>query len=232
LAEASNPVDAWRLLAFNDTGWSNASAPFFYGDPYSNGLSGFTLLSDMLGGSYSSVYLRKKFTLSNAAAVTNLNFVHQSDDGFIAWINGTEVIRYNMGAGQIAYNGSAPTAVSEPNNTGAAYISVNLANVGSYLLDGTNELAVHAFNNAPTTSSDFGFNAQIWTYLADDSTVAPRIASATPPPGEVFALSNLTVRFTEPVSGVDFASFLINGNPASSVTSTTNTTYTSPPTVP
>src|SRR4030095_9464947 len=83
LAEASTPIDAWRAIAFDDSGWSNALAPFYYGDPYNTPANPGTLLSDMLGG-YSSIYLRRTFTIPFAAAVSNLFLVHQSDDGFIA----------------------------------------------------------------------------------------------------------------------------------------------------
>ena len=59
-------------------------------------------------GGYSSIYLRKTFNLVGASGVTNLFLNAQSDDGFIAWINGVEVLRYNMPAGDVPYNGAAP----------------------------------------------------------------------------------------------------------------------------
>jgi hypothetical protein len=225
-AEASTPVDAWRQAGFDDSSWSNAFAPFFYGDPYSNGVPAFTLLSDMLGG-YSSIYLRKTFVVGNAALVTNLLFRAQSDDGFIAWINGVEVLRYNMAAGDLPYNGSAPTAINEPNNTGAAYLDYTLPAPGGYLTSGTNVLAVHAFNNQPTTSSDFGFNAQLYTYLTDPTVVAPRLASVTPSAGTLYSLTAITVKFTEPVGGVEAGDLWVNGIPATGVSGgSSNDVYT------
>src|SRR5205085_757872 len=101
----------------------------------------------------------------------NLWLNAQSDDGFIAWINGVEVLRYNMPSGQIPFDGAASSASPEPQNTGAAYILYSLNNAASLLLPGTNELAVHAFNASLSGSSDFGFNAQLYTYLTDVSTV-------------------------------------------------------------
>ncbi len=225
VAEASSPIDAWRGLAYDDAGWSNAAAPFYYGDPYSTAANPGTLLSDMQAG-YSSIYLRHKFTVPFAAAVSNLFLVHQSDDGFIAWINGAEVIRYNLGAGEIPYNGSAPSSINEPNNSGAPYTSVTLANPAAYLVNGENVLTVHAFNNQPTTSSDFGFNAQLYTFVLDPSTVPPTVVNVSPRAGEIFALTNITVTFSEAVTGVTAGDLLVNGVPATTVTSTTNTTYT------
>jgi hypothetical protein len=204
LAEASSPAEAWRDIAFNDLNWSNAPAPFYYGpDPYPSAANPGTLLSDMLGG-YSSIYLRKKFVLANAAAVTNLFLNSFIDDGYIVWINNVEVLRVNAPAGASpAYNAEAPGAAIEPNgnNGGVPYSVIALPDPTAYLVDGTNVLAVHAFNNQPTTSSDFGFNGQLFTYLADFGVVAPRLAGITPAAGDVFTLTSITVRFTEPVSG-------------------------------
>ena len=44
-------------------------------------------------------------------------------------------------------------------------------------------LAVHAFNNQPASSTDFGFNAQLYTYVADPSTVPPVVAAVMPASG-------------------------------------------------
>ena len=87
LAEASDPMSAWRARDFNDSGWSNAPAPFFFGDPYTNAVIRGTLLSDM-NSNYTSIYLRQEFNVENRGAILSLLLNHQSDDGFIAWLNG------------------------------------------------------------------------------------------------------------------------------------------------
>ena len=171
-AEASNPTDAWRFLAFDHSNWSNALAPFYYGDPYNTAEHPGTPLSDMRG-SYSSIYLRKEFLLSNAGAVSNVYFSAQSDDGFVAWINGVEVWRYHVPAGEVAYNTAATASASEPNDKGAGYLLYTSSDASRYLVSGTNLLAVHAFNYNPASSTDFGFNAQLYTDLADPSAVPP-----------------------------------------------------------
>ena len=224
-AEASTPIDAWRQLVFDDSRWTSSLAPFFYGDPYADSINPGTQLNDMQGA-YSSIYLRRRFVVPNRSAVTNLFLRGQSDDGFIAWINGAEVLRYNVGDGDVAYNGGTLSPVQEPNNRGAAYIDYLLPDPAGYLVEGENVLAVHAFNQSLGGSSDFGFNAQLYTYLADPSVAAPRLFSVMPLAGDVFFLTNVTIRFTEPVTGVDAADLLINGTPALLASSTTNTTYT------
>ncbi len=226
--EAASPPDAWRTNSFDDSGWTNGATPFVFGEAsLTNATIPGTSVADMANNGYSSIYLRRKFVVTEASVVTNLLFNHQSDDGFIAWINGVEVLRYNMPAGEVAYNGSATAATTEPGNAGSAYIVATLPDPSGYLVSGTNILAVHAFNVVSANpSSDFSFNGQLYTFIADPSVVAPRLASVTPGAGTVLALTNITMRFTEGVSGVGAADLLVNGVPATSVASTTNTTYT------
>ncbi|HMJ66387.1 MAG TPA: Ig-like domain-containing protein, partial [Candidatus Binatia bacterium] len=227
LAEASTPIDAWRQRVFDDSSWSNALAPLYYGDPYPSPGNPGTLLSDMANNGYSSIYLRQAFVVGNVSAVTNLLLNYQCDDGLIVWINGFEVFRTNMPPGDVPYNGSALGAINEPQNNGAPYVVVPLPDPATYLIEGTNVLAVHAFNVVTQpASSDFGFNAQLYSYLADPTVVPPRVAQVTPVAGDVFYLTNITIRFTEPVSGVNAGDLLVNGVAATGLASTTNTTYT------
>ena len=217
-AEASSPIAAWRQPGFDDTGWSSSPAPFYFGDPYNSAANPGTLLNDM-PGNYTSIYLRRQFNVENASAITNLLLNAQSDDGFVAWINGVEVARINLPAGNVPYNGNATAAANEPSGTGAGYTTYALPNPSLYLVDGANTIAVHAFNQS-LNSGDFGFNAQLYTFLSDPKLVAPRITGVTPPAGTVFFLTNFTVRFSEPVTGVDAADLLVNGVPASSALGT------------
>ena len=221
-AEASNPTNAWRQLAFNDSSWSNAPAPFFYGDPYSNGVPAFTLLSDMSGG-YTCIFLRKNFSL--ASVLTNLNLRIQIDDGLIAWINGVEVFRTNVFAGEPSYTNGTPAQGTEPNNAGAGYTTISLTNVAGYVVAGNNVLAIQAHNQSLSGSSDFGFNAQLYSLLSGPETVAPTVAGKSPAPGFVSALTSIIVTFSEPVTNVDAGDLLVNGVAATGLVNDSNTVY-------
>ena len=225
-AEASDPIDAWRQPDFDDLSWSNAPAPFFFGDPYTNASIRGTLLSDMQSN-YTTIFLRKEFEVTSRGSILNLLLNHQSDDGFIAWLNGVEVLRYNVPAGTLPYNTNASVAANEPSQTGAAYIVATLTNAAVSRLDnGRNVLAIQAFNQNLTNSSDFGFNAQLYYFPIDATVVPPRVVSSEPATGDIFYLTNATINFSEGVSGVDAGDLLINGVPAASVSSTTNDIYT------
>lgn len=220
-AEASTPDNtAWRQPGFNDATFTDASAPFWYGDV----LAGGTQLPDMLN-QYTTIYMRRTFTLADLSEVSGLRLGYRCDDGFIAWINGVEVHRYNVPAGQRAFNTTATGAIAEP----ALWTEVDLTTASNYMVQGVNTIAVHAFN-AALGSSDLGIDLALST-LAPDF-VAPTVASKTPAPGVVNSLGQITVVFSEPVGGVNASDLLINGASASGVTGGNDTytfTFTQPP---
>ncbi len=143
--DAAGISSNWLKPGFNDSGWSSGNAPFRYGD----GTGGMEL-ADMLNG-YSVLYLRSSFQCTNKDKITKITVTADFDDGFILWINGIEALRVNAPA-LPAYNSLAPA--NHESGTGEIYTvttgSLNLA-------DGTNLIAVQAFN-VNLTSSDFYFD--------------------------------------------------------------------------
>jgi hypothetical protein len=210
--EASLPdTTAWRQPGFNDAAWQSAAAPVYYTSSASEppftgaGISG-TVLSDMLNR-YSCVFFRKTFVLANAAPVGSVTVQAACDDGFIAWLNGVEVLRVNMPAGAVAYNGFAASAPTEP----VPVLTYTITNTGGLLRDGTNVLAVQGFNRT-LNSTDFGFMAGLAS--AEDS-VAPVVTSINPPPGSsLFSFAQVEAAFSEPVLGIQASDLRINGTAA------------------
>ncbi|MCW5552833.1 MAG: lamin tail domain-containing protein [Verrucomicrobiae bacterium] len=206
--EASLPnVTAWRHLGFDDSAWLNSNAPFWYGDVQP---APGTQLTDMRNN-YTCIFLRRTFTVSNPAAIGELRLSALSDDGFIAWLNGVEIARFNMPPGEIPFSGSSSPALTEP----IPWVTNTLANPGSLLQSGDNVLAVQGFNSSIGSSSDFVLNVA----LAADSDVTPPMLSLIWPPAgmTVRDLPSVEVAFTEPVSGVDAGDLLLNGLPATNV---------------
>jgi len=218
LADASTPdTTAWRRGDFNDSAWTSAPAPFWYdntGD--SSTLSGGTRLTDMFN-SYTCIFMRRTFVLTNLADISGLKLGYLCDDGFIMWINGAVLYPYNMPGTEIPRTGSASAAVTEP----ALYTTVDRTNI-SMLVIGTNTVAVQAFNFG-IGSSDFGINLSLGTIAPD--LIPPTIASKAPAPGTINALTQITVVFSEPVAGVNASDLRINGAPATNV-SGGNDTFT------
>ena len=216
--EASTPVEAWRGATFNDAAFTPAPAPFWYGDV----LPGGTEITGMVNV-YGSIFLRKTFVVDNVAEVAALRLGALVDDGFVAWINGIEVQRVNMTAAGAP--GTAVTIATLADNAvePVAFTTNSLLNPSAYLIPGTNVIAVQVFQSA-LNSSDLGFDASLETVVVE--TVPPTVVSANPAAGTINSLTQLTVTFSESVSGVDASDLLINGAGALTVTAVNSSTYT------
>src|SRR5262245_36285067 len=83
---AEPPAD-WFEPAFNDSGWLSGLTGIGYGDADDT-----TVLDDMQG-SYLTVFTRKTFNVTNAGNISRLILRVNYDDGFVAFLNGTEVAR-------------------------------------------------------------------------------------------------------------------------------------------
>jgi len=204
---------AWRAIAFNDSGWFIGQAPFYYeNSPGSaTAYSGNTQLNDMFGG-YTCIFMRQTFVVPNVTDVSQLQLYALSDDGFIAWLNGTEIARFNMPAGDVPFDGSSSPALAEPVPPQLAQID----NPGFYLVPGTNVLAIQAFNSSLSGSSDFLIEASL-SYSSD--TTPPTVLQLIPADGAIVrSLSSIEVEFSEGVAGVAASDLLVDGQPATNVT--------------
>ncbi len=171
-SEASTPTTAWRLLNFSpDATWSNATLPIGFG-VIDNGLTLNTTVAGMQN-SFSSLFLRKQFTIGSGEVPDLLKLRYTIDDGVIIWINGVEVVRYNVGAGNLAYNALATTF-----NTEGIWYETILNNASAFLRAGENLIAVQVFNNA-LNSSDLAFDLDLSRPPATAS------SSRRPTPGRV-----------------------------------------------
>jgi hypothetical protein len=205
--QEASPADAsaWRQVGFDDSGWPTGVLPVFYGEP----LTG-TEVADMRGN-YASIYFRKSFRVGSPADVETLTLKVRSDDGFIAWLNGSEVARYNVPDGDLNHGSVAGPALAEPIPTEDYLVH----SPGVVLRAGENVLAIHGFNVSLGDSSDFVMEARL-EYTSDE--LPPVVERIIPAPGAtVRALSSVEIQFSEPVNGVEAADLLVNGQPASSV---------------
>ncbi len=214
--EASAPVTAWRTVDFPDTQFASAPAPFWFGDV----LPGGTQITGMQSV-YGSIFLRRSFIVSNPSEVVSLRMGALVDDGFVAWINGNEVLRVNVpgSPGDAVGLATLATNAAEP----VAFTEYTLPDGVQHLQTGTNVLAIQVFQSS-LGSSDLGFDASLEAVPKDS--VAPRVLRMDPVPGStVEAFTALTVTFSEPVTGVVAAHLLVNGIGAKTVTTTPPASY-------
>ncbi len=200
----STPATAWRLPPFNDSTWATGPMPFSYG---ATGATNGTRLTDMRNG-YTTLFLRRTFVVADPGQVGALRLRQVIDDGFIVWINGREVQRFNVNDGEQPFNAGTPVAIGST----PVEVSTNFVPAAGLLRAGTNLVAVQAFNRN-LTSSDFHLDLELAATLVPPG--PPTVLAVDPAPGAtVGGLSTLTVTFSKPVTGVDAADLLLNGVPA------------------
>lgn len=144
LVPTSEPATNWRLSAFNDASWTTGKSGFGFAD----GDDATTVTVTR------SVFLRKKFTIANAADVKQVILHMDYDDGFVAYLNGVEIARSYMDA-----KGDLPRFDATASGDHEALIYRKLApekfvvaNM-SAIKTGENILSVQV-HNANTSSSD------------------------------------------------------------------------------
>lgn len=97
----------------------------------------------------SSAYIRLPFNLDDASLITGLKLNIHYDDGFYAYLNGTEIASRNAPANP-TWNSIATANADEANNREEIDISAFLP----FLQNGSNILAIHGLNRS-AGSSDF-----------------------------------------------------------------------------
>ena len=148
--EASQPVEAWRQIDFNeDASWKISRTSIGYEDDDDH-----TIVQDMLGR-YTSLFLRHRFVVREQP-LPPLQLRLRVDDGCIAWINGREVARLHVRAGPLPFDGLA-----ENHEAGDVFEEIPIDTTAS-IRRGTNLLAIQVFN-ASRNSSDLTIDAELRT---------------------------------------------------------------------
>ena len=138
------PVD-WNMIPFNDSEWAAGPSGFGYGDGDDSTVVAPTI----------SLYLRKKFLIDNANDVRQAILHVDYDDAFVAYLNGVEIARANIGSPGIPplFNQVADSAHEAQMYQGGAPEMFVLNSPQSLLQAGENVLAIQV-HNVGLTSSD------------------------------------------------------------------------------
>ena len=146
----SAPPNDWKLPGFNDQSWDIGQGGIGYGDNDDN-----TIISTV-----PSLFLRKEFQVLDLNDITQLLFHADYDDGFIAYLNGVEIMRsYNFNNFYPSYN-----ELTNANHEAVLYnggipdhIFFNTEEIQELLVTGSNLLAIQV-HNASANSSDMTSN--------------------------------------------------------------------------
>ncbi len=141
----SAPAASWATSGFDDRAWLKGPTGLGYGDG-----DDATVLGDMRN-SYTSVYLRHRFTVDDPTQYAGLILEVGYDDGFVAYLNGTEVARSDTMEGQ----GSPPAFDQTADDSHEVTEGVDSFSLTPYLgllQPGENVLALQAHNSSRGSS--------------------------------------------------------------------------------
>ncbi|MCB1094179.1 MAG: lamin tail domain-containing protein [Verrucomicrobiae bacterium] len=134
-------VANWDGVDFDDSGWNAALTGVGFQYPELTGEGGDT--SDAMIGKNASVFVRVPFVLADAGAVVALSLRMKFEDGFVAYLNGREVARFNA-PDVPTWNSSATGSHSD--SLAVEFETFDVADFGGALVTGTNVLAIHGMN--------------------------------------------------------------------------------------
>lgn len=145
-APTSDLGTSWRTSTTATSTWSIGKSGIGYSDNDDSTVVNQTI----------SLYMQYTFDLTEAAGVNIAALYMDYDDGFIAYLNGTEIARSsNMGGygDEFAWNGVALSGREAIMYNGNAPEMYEVSNYIDQLLDGENLLAIEV-HNVSATSSD------------------------------------------------------------------------------
>lgn len=154
----TNSKTWWQHPDFvEDSNWIAGAGGIGYGESFIS-----TWVGDMRS-SYSTLFLRKKFTVADASEIDELILRARYDDGVKIWINGTAVFNH-FSPGSPSNPSAVGSFATGNRNESEAYVfqsnTLTSPAPSSYLVDGTNVIAIQLFN-VTIGSSDCHFDCEL-----------------------------------------------------------------------
>ncbi len=165
-----------------------------------------------------SVYVRFPFTIADLNAISGVNFRVQQADGFIAWVNGVQVLSANAPATPLW---NSPAASNIPQDPGRFRV-MTIPKTGGPLLQGNNILAIQLMNNAvgapnvllrPTIDAVSATSGNSVYFAAE----TPGAANGAPLTAVGPHVANTTKNPTPPVGGAGSAPLVITSKVSATV---------------
>ena len=142
----------WTERDFDDAQWGSGDTGLGYDDTpgdYEDLIRTRVKPSETAEDS-TSVYFRVPFNVDDPAQIQNLTLQMKYDDGFVAYLNGTEVARNNLRTnGEQFYDSRAR---SRGTSSAKEFENFLISNPGDLLVAGENILAIHGLNSSATNS--------------------------------------------------------------------------------
>ena len=164
----------WYTTNFvNDGTWGENVAPFYFSQDTETTcfgqIGGGQPIGTSISDGYPTYVFRHTFVVpTNFPTAGQLRLAHVIDDSAIFYLNGNELLRYQLPPGEINHDFRAPTCIEAT----CATNSYALSN----LLPGTNVLAVEVHNCNEFTGSDMMFGLQLDIIVTNRITSVPTIS--------------------------------------------------------
>ena len=150
----------WTATSFNDSGWASGQAPLGYG---MTGVKTTVSYGSDASRKNPTTYFRKTIKLDSDPTRSDVFLLnYQIDDGFIVYVNGREVARFQMPNGNVSFDSYASTYAGDEPLTGTIEISSSL------FKSGNNVIAVEIHNNK-ADSRDIFWAAEVFTTMGSTS---------------------------------------------------------------
>lgn len=150
--DGSNQGTQWRYPTFDDSSWASGLSELGYGDSPQTTVS----FGPNPSNKYPTTYFRHTFNVVNPTVYQGLTFNLLVDDGCVVYLNGTEIIRRNMAAGEPTYLTYANATVDS--TTESTFFAYNVP--ASLLVPGDNVIAVEV-HQVNAGSSDISFDLSV-----------------------------------------------------------------------
>ncbi len=141
IVPTAQTATTWTEPAFDDSNWTPAAGGFGYGDGDDNTLA--------VGA---SVWVRRTFDVSNLGDLEQLYLIVDYDDGFVAYLNGVEIGRRNLGTTGIPVPYNEYAILDHEAVLYAGGLPEMISVDPTALANGTNVLAVQVHNKDATSS--------------------------------------------------------------------------------
>ncbi|MCI0405215.1 MAG: alkaline phosphatase D family protein [candidate division Zixibacteria bacterium] len=151
-ADTAYPDLSWNQAGHDDSGWPFGPGILGYGEAY---ISTTVPYGPDINNKYITTLFRHAFQLNgDPAEITQLKLAANYDDGFVAYLNGTEIARRSLPGGTILH---ATLALS---HEALAYEAMDVSNYIRNLMQGTNVLAVEV-HQTTAASTDLVWDAEL-----------------------------------------------------------------------
>lgn len=172
VATTAGPATNWNMPDFQDSNWSSGPGGIGYADNDDGTIipSSPTPLA---------VFIRRTFEITDTSKIVSALLNMDYDDGFVAYLNGFEIARANLGNAGVStpFNTFANDheALNNPSIQPESFL-LNKSKLKICLVNGSNVLAIQV-NNASANSSDLSSNAWFSVGLTTSETVYRAVPS-------------------------------------------------------